>query len=169
MESRLKNGTPLPDGMAAYEAFVPPKSGTLRGLVEWWCGMREDGTWCDSRADDVWGRCKMDFALVDHENKTACCVDWKTGRVREDPDELEIQALFLKAKYPALTKISGWYVWLKESRMGKVHDLSDTNGKLASIRSRVDRLKHAAAMDAWEPKQGPLCAWCGVKTCEFHP
>jgi hypothetical protein len=169
MEDRLKNGTPLPDGMSAYEAFVPPKSGALRGLVEWWCGMREDGTWCDSRAPDVWGRCKMDFALVDHEAHTACCVDWKTGKVREDPDELEIQALFLKAKYPALERISGWYVWLKETKMGKVHDLSDTVGKLAGVKARVERLRHAQAMDAWSPKQGPLCAWCGVKTCEFHP
>ncbi len=169
MEARLKQGTPLVDGMQSYEVFVPPKSGQLRGLVEWWCGMREDGTWCDSRAPDVWGRGKVDFALVNHEDHTACVVDWKTGKVREDPDELEIFACFLKAKYPALEKISGWYVWLKEGRMGKIFDLTDTAGKLESIRARVERLGQAAAMDAWAPKQGPLCAWCGVKTCEFHP
>ncbi len=53
--------------------------------------------------------------------------------------------------------------------MGKVHDLSDTNGKLANVKYRVEKLKQAAAMDAWEPRQNPLCNWCSLASCEFNP
>lgn len=169
MENRLKTGAPLAEDFKAYEPFVPAKSGRLRGLVEYKLGIRQDGTSCDFFAEDVWGRGKLDFALVDHEQHTAAIVDWKTGKVREDPDELEIFALLLKAKYPALEKITGWYVWLKECKMGKVWDLSDTNGKLAQVKHRLERVQHAADMDAFEPRQGPLCPWCNVKTCEYHP
>jgi hypothetical protein len=169
MEKRLRDGTPLPSTMTQYESFVPAKTQRLRGLVEFKMGIRDDGTFCGFFADEVWLRGKLDFGLVDHEQHTACIMDWKTGKVREDPDELEIYGMLLKAKYPDLTKIAGWYVWLKEKRMGKVHDLSDANGKLASVKHRTQRIQEAADMDAWAPRESPLCGWCGVKTCEFHP
>ncbi len=169
MEDRLKTGTPLADDFKAYEQFIPEKSGRLRGLIEWKAGMRADGTACDFFATDVWGRGKVDFALVEHELHTACIIDWKTGKPREDPDELEIFAVLLKAKYPAIEKIVGWYVWLKEMRLGKVHDLSDTNGKFADIKLRLEKIAHAATMDEWTPKQSGLCPYCAVKTCEFFP
>lgn len=169
MENRLKSGKPLADGMQAYEQFVPEKSGHLRGLIEAKLGILADGTACDFFAADVWGRGKVDFALLNMEHHHAAIVDWKTGKMREDPDELEIFAVLLKAKYPALERITGWYVWLKECRLGKVHDLSDTNGKLANIKYRVQKLQEALKMDAWPARQNPLCPWCGVKSCEFHP
>ncbi len=169
METRLKTGAPLVDGFASYETFVPAKTNALRGLIEFKMGMRQDGTHCDFFDKVVWGRGKLDFALVNHEAHTAAIVDWKTGKLREDPDELEIFALLLKAKYPALQKIAGWYVWLKEMKMGRVYDLSDTNGKLANVKHRLSRIALAASTDSWEPRQGPLCGWCGVKSCEFRP
>jgi hypothetical protein len=169
MERRLRDGIALIDGMQIYEQFVPSKTGRLRGLVEYKMGMRSDGTHCDFFAADVWCRGKLDFALVEHDAKSACIVDWKIGKVREDPDELEIYAVMLRAKYPHIDKLTGWYVWLKEERMGKLHELSDTNGKLESLKHRVQRLAEVTALDHWPPQQGPLCPWCAVKQCEFHP
>ena len=166
---RLLYGTPLADGMHTFETFVPPKSGRLRGLVEHKLGMRDDGVKCDFFAEDCWLRGKVDFALVDHDSKSAVIVDWKTGRTREEPDELEIYAVLLRARYPHIAAITGWYVWLKENRMGKVHDLSDVNGKLAMLKYRVKNIDEASRLDHWPPRQGPLCKWCSVLDCELHP
>src|SRR5216684_1902995 len=73
---------------------------------------------------DVWLRCKIDVTML---NGTAVFLsDFKTGNSKyEDPFELEIQALTLKAAIPAITKIAGHFAWLKENRIGAVHDLSD--------------------------------------------
>ena len=168
LEKRLRDGTPLPEDMAQYEPFIPAKTHRLRGLIEFKMGIREDASFCGFFADEVWGRGKLDFGLIDHDQHQAIIVDWKTGRPREDPDELEIFALMLKAKYPDLKVITGWYVWLKEKRMGKVHDLSDTNGKLASVKHRLQRIQQAADMDTWPPNEGPLCGYCAVSDCEFN-
>lgn len=168
MEARLRAGLPLPEGMETYEQFIPPKTG-LRGLIEFKMGMKADGSACGFFDEGVWGRGKMDFGLINADAKTAAIVDWKTGKVREDPDELEIFAVLLKAKYPDLETITGWYVWLKETRMGKVHDLSDTNGKLANIKFRVEKIHHAMQMQAFEPRQSGLCGFCPVRTCEYRP
>ena len=77
--------------------------------------------------------------------------------------------MLLKAAIPTLTKITGWYVWLKERRTGKVHDLSDTEGKLENIRQRYARIEDAFATQSWPAQQNPLCPWCPVMTCSFNP
>ncbi len=168
MENRLKIEAPLTDGMEPFEVFVAPLDVAPGQLwAEKWFGMREDGSPCRSLDDDCWGRGKLDVSIVD--DTYALIVDWKTGKVREDPDELEIGAVLLKATYPKLERISGWFVWLKERRTGKVHDLSDTAGKLENIRQRYARLEEAVRMDHFPAQQNPLCPWCPVMTCSFNP
>lgn len=169
MEKRLLYGTPLVDGMQSYERFVPAKPDRLRSLVEYRIAIREDSTPCDFFDSSAWCRGKLDYGLVEHDNKSAAIVDWKTGKPREDPDELEIYAVMLRARYPHIEHIAGWYVWLKEGRMGKVHDLSDVNGKLEALRYRVGKIDETTRSDHWPPQQGPLCPWCSVKDCELHP
>ncbi len=164
LEKRINDGKPLPEELKDYERFAAPLK---IGKAEIKCGIRQDGTKTDFFAKDVWGRGKVDAAFVD-ANK-ALIVDWKTGKVREDPDELEIGAVLLKAMFPQIDKIMGWYVWLKDKKMGKMWDLSDTATKLPQIRERVARIEDAERTGHFPPQQNPLCGWCPVKTCEFHP
>lgn len=162
MELAINEGRPLPKGME-YAALVSP---LLGGDAERKFGIRRDGTPGDFFAPDVWGRCKIDCILI--KGDAAILPDWKTGKVREDPDELEINAVLVKAHYPHLKKITGWYVWLKEKRIGRQYDLSNTEAKFQEIKARYSRFEQAFQTDFWPPRQSGLCAYCAVKSCEFN-
>jgi hypothetical protein len=118
--------------------------------------------------DGVFLRGKIDATII---NGTACFVsDWKTGGSRyEDPFELECQAVMLHAMNPYLTKIAGNFVWLKENRIGQVHDLSDTRSAWAKINNKVEAIEDAMKDGDWPKNKTPLCGWCGVLDCENNP
>lgn len=165
MERRIKNGT------VAYREYEPFAEAFLRAEVsfrtaEMKVGMRRDGDACDFFDKDVWFRGKIDVVLAGATH--GFIGDWKTGKTREDPDELELFSLMLKSRMPQLTKVTGVYVWLKEMKLGKIHDLSDFAGKFRSLVSRMDEIEQAKKMDWWPKQQGPLCNWCSVLDCEFN-
>lgn len=166
MEAGLK-GKPVEPKFELYAPMVqallyqPAEDrGTEKKLA-----IREDGSPCDFLAHDVWFRGKVDAYAISGTN--AAVIDWKTGKVREDPDELEIFALLLKAKHPELQRITGHYVWLTTPKVGLAHNLSGTDAKLIELHRRMQRLKEAQSRQHWPPTQGPLCDWCRVRACEF--
>lgn len=172
MEKRLSYGTTLPKEMVRFEpyaaAIIASNDRILndKPMVEQNWGMTEDGKPCSFFDDGVWLRGKADVALV--RDNTAVLFDWKTGKVREDPFELEIQGLLLKVRRPEVKTITGRYVWLAEGRIGVPHDVSDTERTLESVRKTTDEIGHQEKMGYWPKKQGPLCGWCPVKDCEFN-
>jgi hypothetical protein len=98
-------------------------------------------------------------------------IDHKTGKEREEPYELQLHAVLLKAARPELEDIKGWYTWLRSCKMGQVWDLSDTADVLAGIRWTRAKIIDAYSLgaEAFPPKQNGLCPWCPVKQCQFHP
>lgn len=164
LENRIRRGTPLPDDMPKYEKWV---TSLPHAEAEMKVAVRQDWSFCDFFADDVWFRGKADVVAVN--GSSAIIVDWKTGKRREDPDELEILAALLKARHPELLNIVGWYVWLKDHALGKLHHLSAVADKRKEIDARMAQVARAEQHEHWPPNETPLCGWCGVKTCEFHP
>lgn len=116
--------------------------------------------------DDPWLRGKVDVLVV--EGPTAFIVDWKTGKVREDPHELRVQAMLVRANYPEVNRISGCYVWLKEGKMGKVFDLTDINETYHETARAMDQVEYHEREGEWPLKPNPLCGWCPVKDCRFN-
>lgn len=170
MEQRINSGTPLPEAMQKWEKFCTfgPKM-TVRAEVK--LGIRADGTPCGFFADDVWMRGVIDvLASAADVPRAVVLMDHKTGKVREDGDELECHAVLLKASRPELEHITGWYNWLAEGTIGKAHDLSGTEAKLADIRTTRRMIEHFFPFGepAFRPRQNPLCGWCPVKSCEFN-
>jgi hypothetical protein len=94
-------------------------------------------------------------------------IDWKTGKVREEPFELEVQAFLLKAHRPRLEIIKGRFFWLKEKRLGDVHDLSDTERTANSIRRQIGEIESRRERE-WPKTPNPLCGWCRVTSCEHN-
>jgi len=172
MEARIGKGTPLPEAHATFEPFASPfdqYEGTAYALrVEEKLGMTEEGRPCDFWGRGVWLRGKLDVSLVAPDYKTAYIFDIKTGRVWEKPLELEIFALLLKVHHPSLERIVGQYAWLKEGKLGKMHDVSDTASTLRVVRTAVAEIERDKGLGQWEKREGPLCAWCPVKSCEFN-
>jgi hypothetical protein len=96
-------------------------------------------------------------------------IDYKTGKMREDPFELKVQAVLLHARHPQLKEIKGQYIWLKDGKLGKPHDLSDTTATWNEIGRLVRLIERDMAAGAWEKREGPLCNWCEVRDCENNP
>lgn len=162
MEMRVGGNKPLPDGMQQYEPIAAAFDGR-NAVVEQKLGVTVAGKSCDFFASDVWGRGKLDLTLV--QDETAYLADYKTGNPREDPFELEVQAVLLHAKHPQLTKIIGQYYWLKENRIGPPHDLSNTNKTWTEICRLMTSILNETE---WEKRRNPLCGYCNVYDCEYN-
>jgi hypothetical protein len=165
LEYRLK-GKPLSKEHERYEFFVQPL-GRYEGIKpEMKLGITAKGEPCSFFAPDVWGRGKIDVPIVVKDS--AVILDWKTGKVWEDPFELQVQAVLLHAKWPGLQRIVGSYVWLNESRVGVIYDLGDTNATRNKIYEIMAEVATCEINEKWEKKPGKLCAWCPVKSCEHN-
>src|SRR5262249_6817281 len=97
-------------------------------------------------------------------------LDWKTGGSKyEDPFELEVGAVLLHAKFPHLKKIVGQFCWLKEDRLGRMYDLSDTRKTWLEITRIMDGILRLRQGGEFPARKGPLCGWCADTTCEHNP
>lgn len=165
MEYRVSGGKPLPADMRQWEPLAAAFDGK-GAKVENWVGITIEGKACDSRAGNVWGRGKIDLYIV--KDTTAFLLDYKTGKVREEPFELEVQSVFLHAKFPQLKKIMGQYAWLAENRIGKMYDLSNTAETWQTICATVRAIQSNRRPDGFDKKQSGLCGWCPVTDCEYN-
>lgn len=163
-EHRLKDGTPLPEPWRGFEGYCLSVQGH-KPLVELSLGITLSGEPSGFWDEKTWLRGKLDVALP---TENAVILDWKTGKRREEPDELEIFGLLLKANFPLVKQVKGYYVWLKEGRVGQMHDLSSSEEKLAQLRQRTGRVEAALKAQFFPPIENPLCAWCPVKSCQFN-
>jgi RecB family exonuclease len=62
-------------------------------------------------AKDVWIRSIADVLVVDGD--TAYCLDYKTGKVKENPTQLQLFAAMVFWHYPKVTKVKTSFIWLK--------------------------------------------------------
>jgi hypothetical protein len=161
MEQRIAGGKPLPVVLSHLEPLVKPFAD--RGAkAEMKLAINHTG-----QPTDFWSkpfiRGKLDCVVLD--STRAYLADWKTGKPREDPFELQVGAMLLKARYPDLRTIVGTYVWLRTEDLGVVHDLSDTDATFRRCRG----ITMAIDLDyTFEKRPGPLCGWCDVLSCEHN-
>lgn len=165
MEKRLLGKAQLPETMRAFIPFAAALDG--KGVKpEQQVGMTANGHPVGFWDGSTWLRGKLDAPVM--SGTTALLLDWKTGKTREDPYELEVQALLLQAKYPDVKVIKGRYVWLKEGKLGEEHDCSNTMETFNRVHETMDDVAHAIKMETFTKKPGPLCGWCPVTDCQHN-
>ena len=164
-EYRVGGGKPLPENMAHWEPFATPFDGK-GAKTEMKVALSPKGHVVDYfEKINIRYRCKIDTSVVNGEK--AFLADWKTGNSKyENPFELAIQAMHLHAKNPQLKEIKGSYVWLKENRMSKPYDLSDTQATWTKCETIVLKMESDRRAGHFEKRQGPLCGYCPCLDCE---
>lgn len=163
-EHRIGGGKPLPLELQALEKFAKPFDGK-DAKTEQWFQIDRSGNACARFAKDKFGHGKIDCYVL--QGDSAYIADWKTGSSKyEDPFELEIQALLLKAKFPHLKTICGVYVWLKEGRFSKPYDLSDTAKTWEEVCSVMRGIENWRKLGEYPKKTSGLCGWCQRWDCE---
>lgn len=164
-EHRVGGHAQLPVNMNHWEPFAAALDG-LNARTEVKLGITKEGKPTGFFDPDVWFRGKADVVAI--TGTIAFLPDWKSGKRREEPFELATNAMLVHAANPYLTKITGAYVWLKESAMGLHHDVTDTNSTWAKVNNLAEEMRDCMRSGEWEKKRSGLCGWCNVFDCESN-
>lgn len=170
LESRVKEGTPLPTGMTQWEPMVEKLLGADgTPLAETKMTLNRNLEPVDWFAKDAWVRGIIDFRMA--KPKKVLAVDWKTGKRKDDPDQLKLFAGMVMAQQPEVEQVVTSFAWLKEKSFSK--PVSYTRGDIPDIwgtfMPRVRRLEIAHETGEWEPRPSGLCKrHCPCTSCEFN-
>lgn len=161
-DRRIKDDLPFSDVYSWCEQFVPTRSGGTDVLEsEVSLGIDSENNGCSFYDATCFFRGKIDCLNI--EGDTAFIIDWKTGKPYEDPDELNLHAMLVKAVYPHIKHWRGLYVWLRERKVGELHILSPARTYFQLLK-RVENLQLEDI-----PKRNPFCkAHCELTGCEFN-
>lgn len=167
MEQRLVSGRPLPPDLAHLEPYPAAimASGRVEGEQQVACDV--DFKPCNYYAAEVRYRGKIDVTVTQMQ-ATAVILDWKTGKKRENPDELELHALLLHRKRPEIERVVAHYVWTKDNELGQPYVFDAFERYAQYYGTKLRHVEHNASMDHWPKRENPLCGWCDVHDCEFN-
>lgn len=118
---------------------------------------------------DVWFRGVLDLTIV--TPKIGIVLDYKTGKVKTDGDQLKLFAAATFAQHPYLETVKTGYLWLANDKI-TTQDFKKEDIPVVwqEFIPRIKRMELAQEEDKWLPNPSGLCkAWCpvGKKLCEF--
>lgn len=164
--------TPLPEGMKPYEHWaqkVLAGGGDIH--VEQNMALARDFQACgyfDKGDRPTWFRAKVDFIKIIGD--VALIVDWKTGKILEDSQQLALTAACVFAKHPDIAAVRASFVWLKEDAESSETFMKDDMPYMwRNLWPRIEALERAHNEMNYPPIQNRLCrSWCPVTKCPYH-
>lgn len=159
----------LPTPHARFQQWVDRvRAGPGELLVEQKYAITRDFKPTTYFARDAWYRGIADVVRLDRD--VALALDWKTGKVLDDPVQLMLMASCLFVHYPKLKRVRAEYIWLKdECTSPEVFDRAEVAREFAKLLPRIDELEKASKQLNYPPKPNGLCTkWCKVTSCPFH-
>ena len=169
LEARLKNTAPLPPYLETYEGMVSrilARPG--KRLIEGKLCIDANFQPTDWRSRSAWCRGVVDVGIIG--TKTAFVGDWKTGKQKPEPDQMELMAAMAFSHYPYLEEITTTFIWLKDKKLDtNVFTRTQVGDIWGKFLPRVERMERARQLNKWPPKPSGLCGkWCPVnrENCE---
>jgi CRISPR/Cas system-associated exonuclease Cas4 (RecB family) len=166
-EEYIRDGKPL-GGHARFQpildklnAFPGDKHCELEMAID------KNGQYVDFNSDLRMYRGIADLVIVDGD--TARVIDYKTGKANyPKPKQLELMALMVFAKFPAVMKVSGALLFLLHDVIVKRdYDRKDFISILNYWSGKRDTILLCAESDTWNPNPSGLCPYCPHKSCEY--
>lgn len=117
---------------------------------------------------DVWFRGVLDLTIV--TPKVGIVLDYKTGKVKTDGDQLKLFAAATFAQHPYLDTVKTGYLWLANDKVTTQDFKKDDVPVIwQEFLPRIQRMEAAQEEDKWLPNPSGLCGWCpvGKAHCEF--
>jgi len=117
---------------------------------------------CDWMAKDVWLRGIADVLVVDGD--TAYCLDWKTGKVRDNPTQLQLFACMVFLHFPEVQTVKTAFVWLKFDQVtDMIYKRSMFDPMWRNLMQRFDYAQETIDLGVFEAKPSGLCRWCAAR------
>lgn len=110
-------------------------------------------------ASDVWLRSIADVLVVDGE--TAYCLDHKTGKVKDNPTQLQLFAAMVMWHFPQVQTVKTAFIWLAYDQVTRSHyERRFLNALWHALQPRLEAVQAAVDKGQFVTKPGPLCRWC---------
>lgn len=121
--------------------------------------------WFDKQ---VWCRAIVDLAII--HGKAGVVVDYKTGRMQDDFDQLKLSGAMLMLYEPTLERLALCYLWTKDKKLTTCEiTRADLKTIFASLLPRVGRYEKAHHSELFPARPGFLCEkYCPVTVCPHH-
>jgi hypothetical protein len=171
-ELYLTKGKPLPLNLRHHQENLDKIKNAVPGAemtAEMKLAITERREPCDWMAPNVWCRSIADLMLFTSD--FALIIDWKTGRVSPDYDQLDLMVAVAQTHVPGLKKAVGLFYWTKTKTVNKktYGSFEDMLGVWEKFQPRVEHFQNAVEQQNFPAKRNFLCkAHCRVTGCQYH-
>lgn len=118
---------------------------------------------CDWFASDVWIRGIADVLVVN--GVRAWCLDWKTGKPKDNPTQLQLFAALVFAHFPEVEEVKTSFIWLNHDDVtNATYQRRMVPHLWLSLEPRFVRVQDAVDLGVFVPKPSGLCRYCPAKT-----
>lgn len=168
-ENRLLHNTPLPTDLVMHEDFLASFQqlpGEIAGEEKVALNVRLES--CAYFGDpDIWYRGQVDARK--RFDRTSYILDHKTGKVKNDYDQLKLFAIHEFLTQPQIETVRAEYYWTQiKGTNGEVYQRAQLLDLIRHFVPKLNRFADAFITDTWIPKQSGLCrGWCPVTDCEY--
>ena len=166
-EEYIRDGKPL-GGHSRFQAILD-KLNSYSGekLCELEMAINEKGQAVDFDSEERMYRGIADLVIIDGDK--ARVIDYKTGSAKyPDPAQLELMAIMVFAKFPAVMKVSGALLFLLHDVIVKRdYNRSDFNELLSHWVQKRTIIMACEEVGTWNPNPSGLCSWCPHTVCEY--
>lgn len=180
LEKYCRDKVTIPIHMAAYTKYADallsrPGNKVFEGAVALDSNAQPCGYFAKDaqRQNIVWLRGKIDVVNLRPDRALAEVFDWKTGKIKNDPDQLVMYAMMVMLLHPEVETVRAGFAWIKEP-LNKAFTPPTTfeRKQLPSIihmhREKTGAIEHAIETGNLPPRPSGLCrGWCDVKSCKF--
>jgi CRISPR/Cas system-associated exonuclease Cas4 (RecB family) len=117
---------------------------------------------CDWFAGDVWIRGIADVLVVD--GARAWCIDWKTGKPKDNPTQLQLFAALIFAHFPEVQEVRTSFIWLNHDDVTNATYTRRMEPHLwLALEPRFDRVQEVVDLGVYKTKPSGLCKWCPAR------
>jgi len=175
LEMRLERGTQLPPVMDPYEPWakkILSEVKTLGARIRLEQSLAFDKDFAPTEADwknpNAWFVAKIDVLIIDGERAQA--IDWKTGKVEPDSQQLALSAQCVFTHYPNIKEVTTSYVWLKHDTYTKeVYTQASLLSMWNGLLPEVKQIEAAERAVDYPPTPNGLCReYCPVSSCPYY-
>lgn len=104
-------------------------------------------------------RCALDVLAVN--GTKAIIYDWKTGKVRDKPDQLRLYAAVVFMMYPEVQTVHTAFIFVDHMQVKDAIYTRDQFQKIwHEFEDRAELIQIADESNQWPPRKNGLCGWC---------
>lgn len=171
LELRVRDGTPLPEGMDKFEPTAAKIANIAQGKklgTEQKLALTKDFKETTFFARDVWLRSILDVYI--ENGSRAFLGDYKTGKKNPNSEQLQLSAAVFFATRPWVKEITTTFLWLQSNEVtAEQFTQEDTPAIWQNFLPRVKRLEEAVALNKFPQRPSGLCrGWCPVHSCPHN-